>query len=506
MNEKFAMYLRKSRADLELEALGEGETLAKHRKMLAALAARYEIHPSQITVYQEIVSGESIDDRPEMQRLLDDVYAGAYAGVLVVEVERLARGNTKDQGIVAEAFQLTNTKIITLSKVYDPSNEVDEEYFEFGLFMSRREYKTIRKRLERGKTQSALDGNYLLPQRIFGYNIERKDRQNRYLVINPDEEKYVHMIFDWFTEERRSCGWIARQLTMMGIPQTKNGIEWDPQTVCKMLKNVHYIGMITWGAHKTVKTKDPVTGKMKKTRVKTDPALLPKIKGKHEAIITDEQFRQAQAIFQERATPIGHREELVNPLAGILRCAACGRAIVQHRGKRSRTTRYLHRQSNVCTMPPMPAAIVLEAITDALKAYLADFEAKSRNDTGAAERLRHQEMIQAMESELSKMERKRKRLFDDYEDEVYTRDEFIERKQKYATDIAALTERIKAAKENLPATVDYSERITTMHHLIDTINDPSLDAGQKNAFLKEYIESIKYSVNEGKPALEIALK
>ena len=96
----YAMYLRKSRADIELEALGEGETLRKHQAMLENLAAKHDIHPDQIVIYREIVSGESIQDRPEVQKLLEDVYAKKYKGVLVVEVERLARGNTKDQGEV----------------------------------------------------------------------------------------------------------------------------------------------------------------------------------------------------------------------------------------------------------------------------------------------------------------------------------------------------------------------------------------------------------------------
>lgn len=36
----YAIHLRKSRADLEAEKLGEGETLARHRKILEELAAR----------------------------------------------------------------------------------------------------------------------------------------------------------------------------------------------------------------------------------------------------------------------------------------------------------------------------------------------------------------------------------------------------------------------------------------------------------------------------------
>ena len=93
MTEKYAMYLRKSRADMELEAMGEGETLARHKKMLEALAAKHDIHPDQITIYKEVVSGENIAERPQMQKLLQDVYAKQYKGVLA-NYELYATGTT----------------------------------------------------------------------------------------------------------------------------------------------------------------------------------------------------------------------------------------------------------------------------------------------------------------------------------------------------------------------------------------------------------------------------
>ena len=71
-------------------------------------------------------------------------------GVLVVEVERLARGDTVDQGIVQRTFQYSETLIITPQKTYNPSSESDQTFFEFGLFMSRQEYKTIKRRLKSG--------------------------------------------------------------------------------------------------------------------------------------------------------------------------------------------------------------------------------------------------------------------------------------------------------------------------------------------------------------------
>lgn len=93
--EHYCAYLRKSRKDIEAESHGEGETLARHEKILNDLANRLNIKIDKF--YREVVSGETISARPIIQQLLSDVDNGMWAGVLVVEVERLARGNTLDQ-------------------------------------------------------------------------------------------------------------------------------------------------------------------------------------------------------------------------------------------------------------------------------------------------------------------------------------------------------------------------------------------------------------------------
>lgn len=62
---------------------------------------------------------------------------------------------------MAKAFQYSGTQIVTPLKTYDPANEFDEEYFEFGLYMSRRELKTINRRLVRGRQASAKQGKYV---------------------------------------------------------------------------------------------------------------------------------------------------------------------------------------------------------------------------------------------------------------------------------------------------------------------------------------------------------
>jgi len=87
--DEYCIYLRKSRADIEAEERGEGETLRRHETTLLDLAKKMNLVIGNI--YREILSGESIEARPVMQKVLSEVEARKWKGVLVMEVERLAR-------------------------------------------------------------------------------------------------------------------------------------------------------------------------------------------------------------------------------------------------------------------------------------------------------------------------------------------------------------------------------------------------------------------------------
>ena len=507
--DQYAMYLRKSRADLEMEALGEGETLTRHKNMLEALAAKHDISMNQITVYKELVSGDSLDERPEALRLLADVFAGKYKGVLVVEIERLARGNTKDQGEVADAFTFSNTHIITPAKVYDPNNEFDQEYFEFGLFMSRREYKTIKRRLEAGKLQSVKEGNYLLPVPPYGFDILKKSRKERVLVEKPEESKIVRMIFDWYTEDRKPTSWIAKQLNIMKVP-SRSGREWARATVKDILFNAHYIGKVSWGKQQTIKEKDPVTGKVVKKRKNSGNEILAE--GKHDGFINEEQFWKVRTIYGSNA-PAKVNTELVNPLSGILRCCDCDRAIGFMRYGDNRVSRFYHPFGKACKKNSVPQPILVDALIESLENDIADCQVKMEAKEDHSEVLHHEAVIQSLEAELVKMEKRKRKLLDSWESEdgMYTKDEFIERKQMYTKNIDDLKTKIAEAKKNAPAPVDYSEQITTLHAIINCIKNEDVDAKMKNVFLKRFIEKITYDtidngVNKKVPVLEVYMK
>ena len=195
------IYLRKSRADLELESRSDEDVLARHEAELRRNAAR--LGRTVTAVYREVVSGDTITARPMMQRLLYEVESGMWDAVHVVETSRLARGDTIDQGVVARAFRYSGTLIITPSKIVDPNNEYDEDYFEFDLFMSRREYKAITRRMQRGRVASAREGKWVANRAPFGYDRVKLEREKGWTLVPNADADIVRDIFAWYTSGGR---------------------------------------------------------------------------------------------------------------------------------------------------------------------------------------------------------------------------------------------------------------------------------------------------------------
>ena len=314
-------YLRKSRADMELEKLKKFDTLKQHEKFLKDRANQLGIKIRKI--YREVVSGESIQERPEMQEVLKNVETGTIDGILVVEVERLTRGDAKDQGTVTQAFKYSNTKIITLNKIYDPNSDEDEEYFECGLFMSRREYKTINRRMQRARIANVLDGKYCASEPPFGYKKVRVKYGKGYTLEPVSEE--AEIVKEMYQKRADGMGYdiICNWLNTLDFKPKKSDV-WTPATIKGMLSNPIYIGKIRWNSNKQKKIL--INGQIIKKRKKGNNEDLILVEGLHPAIISNELFDIVQGIKPNKAST-KHNTELQNPLATLVKCADCGRSM-----------------------------------------------------------------------------------------------------------------------------------------------------------------------------------
>ena len=109
--EYYLIYLRKSRQDDPNETIEE--VLSKHERDLQDLALRkFGGKIPEGNIYREVVSGESIEGREEMQKLLARIENPNIKGVLVVDPQRLSRGDLEDCGRLISDFRYTNTQIV----------------------------------------------------------------------------------------------------------------------------------------------------------------------------------------------------------------------------------------------------------------------------------------------------------------------------------------------------------------------------------------------------------
>lgn len=492
----YAIYLRKSRADLEAEKLGEGETLARHKKILTELAARQGLYVGKI--YQEIISGaESIDGRPEIKQLIEDCYAGKYRGIIVIEITRLSRGSQGDAQKIMDCLKYSNHNngllVVTPTKVYDVAhNSDDEEYMEFELFMSRREYKMIKKRMDRGRKQAVVEGNFMGSYRPYGYDIV-KTKTSRTLTPNKEEAPIVKLIYEWTLNENLTAYKVAQRLTAMGVPTYSGDPEWSKETIKTILTNPTYIGKVRWNDRMQVKTM--VDGELVTSRPRSNhTGHYMEYDGKHKAhaLIDEGTFAAVAKRFKKDKTK--GNLQLQNHLAGILVCKHCGK-VMQYQAYKNRPTvspRFIHKQSSVCKVKSVMASDLMAAVVHALKLYLEDFEIKVDNLPEVSENS-IQAQIEALEREQRKTEKKLAKLFDAWENDDISNNEFVQRKAVHNEKIAAIRKQIETLEDTIPEKEDFEETILGLSDALTALLDETLEADVKNEFLKHIVEKIEYS-------------
>ena len=502
-NMKYCIYLRKSRADLEAEVRGEGETLVRHERALIDLSKKLDLHIEEI--YREIVSGETIASRPIMQQLLSEVEQGLWDGVLVMEIERLARGDTVDQGIMTQTFKYSNTKIITPMKTYDPNNEFDEEYFEFGLFMSRREYKTINRRLQTGRMASVKEGKYLGNTPPYGYIRTKLENDKGYtLQQHPDQKDIIKLIYDLYTlgelqsngtRNRLGTGLIARKLNEMKIPPQKGDV-WTTSTIRGILTNPVYIGKIRWNWRRQVKK--IVDGQMVKERPRNEDYML--VDGLHEAIIDDKTWKVAQKFMSKNnSRPLARNKSIKNPLSGLIVCGKCGRKMIRRPYKSNYPDTLMCRLpscGNISSQLNYVEERTLQALEYWLHKYKIQWETENKNQESTIQHDVKKDALKKLDKELETLQTQMNNLHDLLEQGIYSTDTFLER-SKILNEKLAETQRIKKTlqgdlaselkREKYSKTiVPKIERVLEVYHTVET-------AAEKNALLKEVVEKVIYT-------------
>ena len=481
---KVAIYLRKSRQDEEAEKRGEHETLSRHRTTLFKLAKEQNLNI--VEVKEEVISGESISYRPKMLELLDEVKRGLYDAVLVMDIDRLGRGNMQDQGLILDTFKQSKTKIITPRKVYDLSNEFDEEYSEFEAFMARKELKLITRRMQRGRIKSVEEGKCISSNAPFGYKFEFEGK-NRFLVVDDEKANIVKIIFDMYLEGLGAYK-IANYLNSLGY-KTSTGRDWYEKGIRDIIKNKAYCGYIVWNKVER-----------KRNSSRRSPEKQIESLGLHEPIISEDIWNKAQEMRTKRSiSPVHDNKKLTNPLAGLVKCKLCGATLTAssstYGGKKVKflSCKTCYKVAAV-KLDIFESEVInsLEGILNTYKLYLND---DIENYDDSSKLANYFNLLKQLEKESVTLIKQKEKLHDLLEKGIYDIDTYLDRSKVLADKIENNKNSIDKVKNDIEYesthSIDISEVVPKLENLLELYTKTN-DAAEKNQLLKTVIDSIIY--------------
>lgn len=317
-----ALYMRLSKDDGEIESASIGT----QRKML-----RFYAKENNFPVYDEYiddgVSGTTFE-RPDFQRMISDIESGHVNLVITKDLSRLGRDYITAGEYTEFYFPEHGVRYIAINDGYDSIDKCND-IAPFKNVVNEMYARDTSKKIRSAFQTKMKDGCYIGNFAPYGY---MKDPLNKnHLIINPETAPIVKEIFS-MAEQGEPPAAIAKHLNNSGFltpalyrcykyPYLDPGVytqrkEWTSSAVCKMLRNIVYIGHTAQG--KTTK----VSFKSRKT-LTNPPEDWIIVKHTHDPIISEEQFNTVRnrSISRKSSSHSGFR----NIFSGIAKCMDCGR-------------------------------------------------------------------------------------------------------------------------------------------------------------------------------------
>ena len=496
--EEILEYLRKSQSDDPL--LTVEEVLQKHEAILDEWSERHlGAKVPEENKFREVVSGETIKERPEINKILRLIESPKYKAVKVVEPQRLTRGDLEDIGRLMKILKHTNTYVITPERMYDLRDEYDWNAFEAELKRGNDYLKYTKKILERGRLLSVSQGNYLGSVAPYGFDkitVMDGKRKCPTLKENKAEADVVRLIFDLYVNKDMGYARICNYLDDMKIKPPK-GKYWSRDSMQDKLQNVHYIGKVKWNWRKTIDIVEE--GEFIKTRPKAKIGEYLIYEGRHEGIVSEELFNAAQEkMGRNNRAPA--KAKVRNPFAGLLFCK-CGRVMSLRYFKNADGTersapRLACENQKHCDNGSCLYEDILNRVVEVLEQCIEDFEIRIKNDEGNSIKL-HNQLIKNLEKKFKELQAQELSQWEmQSHPDISQRmpaEIFRQLNEKLLKEKEEVQQALCKAYESMPEPVNYEEKLMMFKDALFALKNPEADAALQNMLLKACIDKIVYS-------------
>lgn len=458
---KIAVYIRLSVAD---ESTGKGkkesESVANQRMMIH----RFLDSHKELSAYPRV---EFVDDgftgtnfhRPRFQEMMERVQAGEIGVICVKDFSRFSRDYIETGNYLECVFPFLGVRFLSINDGYD-SNDYKGTTGGLEVVMRSIIYASYSKDLSIKTTTAKLhmmkQGKYVGGFAPYGYTLHPSVRNK--LAIDPEAAAVVRRIFQ---EAMGGCGTgeIANHLNgdaVLTPGQYFRSRHPDSGKFNRMSDKANWSAKIVYGIlTKYVYTGATVARTRKSAGVGTKRSIAQKredwiiVDGMHEAIVTKEEFEQAQAVIH-KGVKGPDRKEHDYPLKGLIRCGNCKRAMVRRKGY-FRCAYSTNAGNTGCTAKEHYSESELEAtvfrgITQAIS--------QIRSADATRERVKRSPILEQSQSKIKAQQAKEIQLksgklycYNMYSEGAISKDEYLRRKAECDQQLAAIEEEVRLEKE-----------------------------------------------------------
>lgn len=439
------------------EQAEEGYSIGEQKRLLSDECIK---HGNTIyKVYADKgISGKNIKGRPALKELLKDAEDGKFDSVLVWKMNRISR-SLKDVLNIVDLFEDYNITFKSATEPFDTNTPAGKMQFQMMALIGEFERGTIAQNVKMGMLARAREGRWN-GNILLGYNLKdksdstNKKRKDTELVINESESEIIKTIFTMYSEGNGYKA-ITSHLNKFGYT-TKRGNPFSINAIKDILKNPVYIGKIRYNVLQNWSEK--------RRRHKNPNPLL--VDGIHEPIISQELWNKVQEMMEASKGKPSRIYDGEFPLTGILKCPVCGSGMVIMRSTRTRKDGSKYRVEYYCcgawknkgTAVCHSNSINVNKANDYVFDKLAELLNNDKlikdivvniNSTRKAMVDPSKDALEKILKELEKVEAKKKKVFEAYEDDIITKKDFSDRMAEIKSRGEMLQQEVNNLKGNI---------------------------------------------------------
>ena len=333
MNYKAAAYLRLSKEEYNNEK--ESNSITNQRQIIDSYLEEHKEYKLVDYYVDDGYSGTNFD-RPEFQRMLEDIKNKKIDVIIIKDLSRLGSNYIETGNFVEVVFPAMGVSVISVNEKYeiDSSDYYGSDYVPLKNLFNEMYAKDISKKVRSALIVKKYNGEFVGKLAPYGYIKDPKDKHK--FLIDKNVSHIIMKIFDMILDgksRREVADFLNQNDILTPSDYLKINInkdvavmkKWNPEMVNSILRNENYTGTLFQGKKRKLNYRVN-----KKINIAKENWIVTE--NHHEAIISKEKFDKVQNILDNYATRANRNGDF-EILSGFIRCSDCKGQMLLKGGK-----------------------------------------------------------------------------------------------------------------------------------------------------------------------------